>query len=64
LQFKRVIDVFDMDVSEAIVFGDAHRVPVEPSPVDLLTWSSPERAYYANKEVGLQLEDHRGVLTD
>ena len=29
-----------MNVSKAIVFGDAHRFP---SPVDLLTCASPER---------------------
>ena len=31
-----------MNVRKAIVFGDAHRVP---SPVDLLTCASPERAF-------------------
>ena len=33
-----------MNVSKSIVSGDANRVPLEPSLVDLLTWSSPERA--------------------
>ena len=44
-----------MNVSKAIVSGDPNRVPVEPSPGDLLTCASPERAFMVPLRSRLQI---------